>query len=564
MINPIACKPPGRNCPPEKDSGRSNLLKHIVMSIQRSILKKGVLLLVVILPAILRGQTPKPAVSPHLQGGEIIYHVFQRSFYDSNGDGIGDLNGLREKLGYLQELGVTSILMVPLYESDFYHNYFAKDFEKIDPAFGTMQDYIRLVREVHRRGMKIYMDMETQYVAGDHPWFRDSYGNLFSPYRDYIYWDDSAHREPEPLYKGYLKLNSYNGTSHTVATVNLNSQKVLDYNIRLFSFFADPNHDGKFDDGVDGFRLDHMMDDLDNKGILTDLFRRFWSPLITRLKQLNPRLIFIAEQANWGSYGFEYFKKAGIDRVFDFRLRFAIASFDKKAIETMADTTLDMTPAGKQQIVFIENHDLPRFASIVGLSLPKEEIGGAFNLFLGGVPSIYYGQELGMYGGLEKFGITDGNDIPKREAFEWYKADTGKGMALWYKNTGPWWDSSHLVPNDGISLEEEKNDPGSLWDFYRKIIQLRQSQPPLWKGKYLTLENDNDSVCSFIRVLGNQGDMVVINLASSPELVKVYCPNGVLRYSHLQPLYGDLRPIPSDGNFSILLPPYAINLWKAD
>jgi len=80
--------------------------------------------------------------------GEIIYHVFQRSFYDSNGDNTGDLNGLRVKLGYLQDLGVTSILMLPLYESPFYHNYFSGDFEKIDPEFGTMQDYIDLVNKL--------------------------------------------------------------------------------------------------------------------------------------------------------------------------------------------------------------------------------------------------------------------------------------------------------------------------------------------------------------------------------------------------------------------------------
>src|SRR5271167_3199153 len=82
---------------------------------------------------------------------EIIYHIFQRSFYDSNGDMQGDLNGIRLKLDYLQRLGVTAILLTPLYESVFYHNYFATDFKKIDPAYGTMHDYLSLIRELHRR-----------------------------------------------------------------------------------------------------------------------------------------------------------------------------------------------------------------------------------------------------------------------------------------------------------------------------------------------------------------------------------------------------------------------------
>src|SRR6185437_13565820 len=124
---------------------------------------------------------------------EIIYHVFQRSFYDSNGDNIGDLNGLREKLDYLQDLGITSIQLLPLYQSVFYHNYFSDDFYKIDSTLGTMQDYLALVKDVHRRGMKIYMDMETQYVTEDHPWFKSSYNNLKSPYSDYLIWKDSAH-----------------------------------------------------------------------------------------------------------------------------------------------------------------------------------------------------------------------------------------------------------------------------------------------------------------------------------------------------------------------------------
>lgn len=506
-----------------------------------------------------RGQSPAT-----VHGGEIIYHVFERSFYDSNGDQIGDLNGLREKLGYLQSLGVNAILMVPIYESDFYHNYFAKNFEKIDPTLGSMSDYIRLVRAVHRRGMKIYMDMETQYVTGKHLWFRDAYRNPGSKYSHYLVWDDSAHTRPEPALYNIGKLHSYDGSVHRVATVNLYSKKVLAYNIRLFSYWADPNHDGKFDDGVDGFRLDHMMDNLDGKGILTNLFHRFWTPLIQAVKKVNPGIIFFAEQANWNSFGFGYLSRGSVDRVFDFRLRMAIASFNKAAIEAAADTSLEMTPRGKQQVVFIENHDLPRFASVVGKSLPKEEIGGAFNLLIGGIPSIYYGQELGMFGGFERYGNTDGNDIPKREAFEWYKSDTGKGMAIWYKNSGPWWDHTNLIPNDGISLEEEKNKPGSLWTFYHNLIRIRQSQPALWKGSYQPLPNDNDSVYSFIRTWGKQEDIVVINLSGESQEVSVNCGHCRFRPHRLQSLYGRQHPLVNGNKFTVRLPGFAINLWKVE
>ncbi|MEY4432219.1 MAG: hypothetical protein RLZZ44_349, partial [Bacteroidota bacterium] len=221
--------------------------------------------------------------------GEIIYHVCQRSFYDSNGDWNGDLNGLRQKLDYLQELGVTSIMLLPLYEADCYHNYFANDFEQIDPEFGTIEEYVALVKDIHQRGMKIYMDMESQYVTSKHLWWKDAVGNLKSKYSDYLLFDDAEHTTPSTMVFGLREFNSFDGSTIKVTTVNLKSPKVLDYNIRLFSFFMDPNQDGKFDDGVDGFRLDHAMDHLDGKPTLTNLFTEFWRPLITELKKVNPK-----------------------------------------------------------------------------------------------------------------------------------------------------------------------------------------------------------------------------------------------------------------------------------
>jgi alpha-amylase len=351
---------------------------------------------------------------PATPKGEIIYHVFQRSFYDSNNDHVGDLNGLKMKLDYLQDLGITSILLLPLYESVFYHNYFAIDFKQIDPAFGTMQDYIALVKEVHRRGMKIYMDMETQYVTEDQLWWKDSYGNPTSKYSSYILYKDAGNTQPESIVFNINELTGYNGVTKKITTANLYNKEVQEYNFQLFNYFVDPDGNGKFDDGVDGFRLDHMMDDLDFKGKLTDLFTKFWSPLLTRLRKVNPQLNIVAEQAQWGSFGFEYFEKGNVDRVFAFRLQQAIASFDKNKIAAAADTTFNLTPANKQQVVFIENHDMLRFASAVKGDLNKLKTGAALNLLIGGVPSIYYGQELGMKGagGFGKFGNTDGNDIP--------------------------------------------------------------------------------------------------------------------------------------------------------
>ncbi len=108
---------------------------------------------------------------------EIFYHVFQRSFFDSNGDKHGDLKGLEMKLDYIQDMGFTSIIILPMYDSPYYHNYFANDFRKIDPHYGTFNDYLSLVKAIHERGMKLYLDMEVHYITEDHEWFIQSFGN---------------------------------------------------------------------------------------------------------------------------------------------------------------------------------------------------------------------------------------------------------------------------------------------------------------------------------------------------------------------------------------------------
>jgi glycosidase len=496
---------------------------------------------------------------------EVIYHVFQRSFYDSDGDQIGDLNGLRAKLDYLQDLGITSIQLLPLYQSVFYHNYFSDDFYAIDSTLGTLQDYLALVRDVHRRGMKIFMDMETQYVTEDHPWFKDSYNNLKSKYSDYLIWKDSAHTLNENIVMNLTELKGYNGIIKKLALVNLKNKAVLDYNIKLYSYWLDPNQDGHFDDGVDGFRFDHMMDDLDYKPQLTDLFKTYWVPLITALKKVNPHIVNVAEQADWNAWAVDYITKAKVDRVYSFKLMGGIRSFNKKYLTGKADSAFRIFPSGNHEVIFIENHDLPRYSNGVQQSIPKLKIGAALNLLIGGTPSIYYGQELGMNGRGEwqKWGMTDANEIPDREAFEWYRSDTGRGMALWYKNSGPWWNERYAKPDDGISLEEERPDSGSIYNFYKKMIRVRKSNPVISEGIYQTLDNTNDSVFAFQRYDGERALVVAVNLSGSVQKTDISYPTFTLSEMSFRQLNGSSpAPVATDHKATLSLPPYDIEVWQ--
>jgi alpha-amylase len=492
-------------------------------------------------------------------GQEVIYHVFQRSFFDSNNDGHGDLKGIQQKLDYLQDLGVTSVLLTPLYQSEFYHNYFATDFEKIDPEYGSMEEYLSLVKEIHKRRMKIYQDVEMQYVTHEHPWFTHSFENPLSPYSKYVYYLDSANQKPFFFYH-IPEFTTYNNLKQKIAVVNMNEPAVRKYTFDVLNFWVDPNKDGQFDDGVDGFRLDHMMDDLDNFKMVSNLFEKFWTPIISDLKKTNPSLTITAEQANWFSLGLEYFKRANIDRVFGFRLWWAIETFNKKNIVDAADSTLLYNPEGKQQIIFIENHDTRRFASVKDMTPEKLKVGASLNILIGGVPLLYYGQELGMKGKQVK-GKTDGNDIPIREAFEWTKDGNGKGMALWYKNTGPWWDSTNIKANDGISFEEQKTDPASLWNHYKKMIQLKKLSPALASGKYQPAKNDNEQVVSFIRYIDQEVVLVVVNLSAVKQHAVVDLHSNKNLRSASNFLAQESRSI-KNNSLVVDLSPYGLKVFK--
>lgn len=449
---------------------------------------------------------------------EIFYQIFFRSFCDSNGDRIGDLQGVRTHLDYLQSLGVTSILLTPIQPSPFYHNYFADSFESVDPAYGTMRDFRALVEACHARGMKLYLDQEIQYVTRNHVWLRDSLGRPASPYSHYVLYNGPADTQPEPVLPGVPALASYDGRKIEVATVNLLNPAVRDYFQKLFVSWVDPHGDGSRRDGVDGFRIDHMMDDLDNKGKLTNLFADFWRPIFAAVRARDPDARIIAEQADWG-YGDDFLNRGGVDMVFAFPLRQAIASFDPAAIRAAVRETEARTPAGKVQLTFIENHDVDRFASLVGASLAKEKIGAAFDILLRGTPLIYYGQELGMRGMQHRPWGSDANDIPVREAFRWTHDLDAPGSAIWYQGPQPWWTDRFNRSDDGVSVEEETRDPRSLLAFYRRLLQLRAARPEIQRGRESILAPASTQVVCFLREQHAARTLVAINLGATPATV---------------------------------------------
>lgn len=509
-----------------------------------------------LLPAPARAQEPQSKASFTGPAPEVIYYVLPRSFYDSNGDGQGDLNGLRQKLDYLQELGVTSVLTTPLCYSVFYHNYFAIDYRKIDPEYGTEAELIALIRELHRRGMKFYLDMETQYVTEDDRWFRKAKDHPGSRYSQYFFRDSI----PQIL-------QSYHGESRLLNRANMYHPAVKKYFYRLYKHWLDPNGDGRFDDGVDGFRIDHIMDDLDFQGRQINLLAGYWKPLFEELRAIRPDIRIIGEQAEWQSYGAEYFKRADLDALFAFQIAGAIMDAGKELLVQRIDSTYRITPPGKEQLIFIENHDLDRYASRVGGNLPRLKIAAALNLLLKGTPLLYYGQELGMKGVGVGTAPNDANDIPRREAFEWFREVEQPGMALWYKDTGPWWTNSTLKPGDGISLEEETADSASLWHCYRQLIALRRQNTAISGGAFRFLDHHNGQILSFFRWDDRQTVLVVLNLADTPQQVAFQTADAPapLRREAMQLLWSAGQPGRirlDEGRLMLALEPYGAVVYQ--
>jgi glycosidase len=445
----------------------------------------------------------------------LYYHVFVRSFADSDGDRMGDLRGLASRLDYMASLHVTHILLTPVQASPFYHSYFAVDFDAVDPAYGGAEGWTTFIRAAHARGLKVILDEEFQYVAEGHPWWRDNEGRLGGPQGRFVLWNNPAlQTNPEPFLAA-PRYRTADGRMVGIAMVDLNRDDVRAWFLNMLRRRIDPHGDGSLADGVDGFRLDHMMDDLDGKHRDTDLFARFWRPVIGALKVVNPRLDIIAEQSDWG-FAEDYLRRGGVDAVFAFPLRQAIAALDKPALVEAMRRTAAATPAGKRQLVFIENHDVDRFASLVGSDPRKLRIGAVLDLTLGTDAILYYGQELGMRGAELPDKSSDGAQIPLREAFRWRADLDAPGSAIWYRSEDPWWTGRRNRTADGVSVEEQEASPGSLLSFYRWLTALRGRRPELSAGRYETGCADSGPVFCFTRRLGARWTFVAVNLSDHP------------------------------------------------
>jgi len=442
---------------------------------------------------------------------EVCYQVYVRSFRDGNGDGIGDFAGLTESLDYLGNLGITALWLNPIFPSPSHHNYFTTEFFETDPEYGSVEEFVALCRAAHARGMKILLDSETQYVPATHPWFQTALADPDSPMRERFLF---TRREPAQWL--HLTFNlPVDGRQVPLSLkdlplLNLAHPAVMAFQQQFYSFWLDPLGKGDGNSGVDGYRLDHVMDDLDGYGVLTGLLRNFWRPLIEHVRRRAPGAFFLAEPADWHTHGGELLREADIDGVFAIPLMFALRSGKTAELVTELKKTLADAVPGRSPFVVLENHDVTRFASAVWEDPARERLGAVLNLTLPGIPTLYYGQELGMTG---RIGSPASDvHIPAREAFRWRRDIEAPGMAVWYRDHAVW-QQTGITRDDGRTLEDQRSDPDSLWHLYRRLIALRRASRALCEGDFELLETGLDDVIAFRRSIDRDTATVVINHA---------------------------------------------------
>jgi alpha-amylase len=427
----------------------------------------------------------------------VLYEVFPRSFYDANDDGIGDLKGVTAKLGYLQELGVGAIWLTPIFASPSYHGYDVTDHYRVNPDFGNEADLVELVRQAHRRNIRVLLDFVAPHTSDQHPFFKDAYGNLESRYADWYRWTDPLH----VTYESFAGVQS-------MPTLNHDNPEVQDYLIGVAKYWMKT--------GIDGYRFDYVL----------NVPHAFWKRLRVELKAVSPDFLLLAEAWTTVQAIKPYFDDE-FDAAFDFPVyhdiqgnqdrigdSLLLGKLAPQLMETNLNAEPILFPDGAQRVEFLNNHDTNRTMSEVQGDARRARLAATLLMTLPGTPMVYYGEEIGMSG--VKAPAPD-YDKTRREPMDWYTAKTGPGMTTWYRPEG-----SNNQPNDGVSVEEEQGQASSLLEHYRALVALRNANSALRTGQRLALKQPGDSkVYAYLRRDAASAFLVVLNFGDQPELASL-------------------------------------------
>lgn len=446
---------------------------------------------------------PRP-VKTVSDGYRNFYEIFVRSFYDSNADGLGDLAGVTAKLDYIADtLGADGIWLMPISPSPTYHKYDVTDYLAIDPEYGTLADFDRLVAAAHQRDVRVIIDLVLNHTSNLHPWFDQAVQALWSgqdsPYIQYY------HFTTEDRGQGYSKItDQYYYECRFVSgmpDLNLDHPAVREEIRKITQFWLDR--------GVDGFRLDAVTSF--HTGV-KDKNIEFLHWLNDMVKEQKSDAYLIGEAWTDRLTIADYYA-SGIDSFFNFPYsqiegRLVDALNGRQGQTFAKDLTAwnqlikEKNPASKDAL-FLSNHDQGRSAGFLMRNLQKQKMAAAMYLLAPGNPFIYYGEELGMTG--------SGVDPNKRLPMIWSETDR-TGMAF----SPP---GSNQTVSGVKGADEQALDPQSLLRFYRQVLDIKIRHPEIARGTMSFIDAGNLGVSVFSLTYQDKTVVVVHNLAEESVAV---------------------------------------------
>lgn len=507
-----------------------------------------------------------------------VYQIYPKSFKDSNNDGIGDINGIIEKLDYIKNLGVEVIWLTPIYVSPQNDNgYDIADYYNIDPIFGTMDDFEKLLKEVHDRGMKLIMDMVVNHTSIEHKWFKEALKGEENPYHDFYIWKKTEDKKVPNNWKSKFggsaweyveKLNKYylHLFDVTQADLNWENPKLREEIYKMMRYWMDK--------GVDGFRLDVINLLSKDQNFPNDTLespnddgRRFYTdgPKIHKyLHDINKNVFSLYENSmtvgemssTTIQHCINYTKPENeeISMTFNFHHlkvdypngeKWALAPFDfKKLKEILFDWQVKMQEGNGWNATFWCNHDQPRVLSRFGddKNYPKESakmLATAIHL-MRGTPYVYQGEEIGMtnpyfedinkYRDVESINAYD-NLIKKgydeKEVLDILKSksrDNSRTPIQWNEDGGftegtPWIDMANNYKE--INAENSVEDKYSVYNYYKKLIKLRKEYGAISHGSIRPILRDNEKVLAYIREYENERLLVVCNFFKEEAIINL-------------------------------------------
>jgi alpha-glucosidase len=484
----------------------------------------------------------------------VVYQIYPRSFMDSNGDGVGDLQGILQRLDYLQWLGVDAVWISPIYPSpmaDF--GYDISDYTGIHPLFGNMDDFDQLVNEVHKRGMKLILDLVPNHTSNQHPWFLESRSSRDNPKRNWYIWSDPAPNGGPPnnwlsVFGGTAwewdeKTGQYYNHAFLKEQPDLNwrNPEVQEAMLNVMRFWLDR--------GVDGFRVDvmwHMIKDehLRNNPENPDYHQAQSTydklipsystdqpevhDIVGRMRKVmdeyNERVmigeIYLPIHKLVTYYGIE---NSGAHLPFNFQL--VVMPWNARLTDSIIGQYEGALPPNGWPNWVLGNHDNNRLASRIGRS--QARVAAVLLLTLRGTPTIYYGEEIGMCNvpippelvqDPQGLNMPDKNlsRDPERTPMQWDDSPNAG-----FSQTQPW---LPLPDNfEKINVKKQKEDQESFLNLYKKLLDLRKAEKALNVGHYIPVPAEEE-ILAYIRQEGSSRFLIVLNMGHMP---RYFYPQGL-------------------------------------